>query len=58
MLWGGGMKSLRMRGTGGSSGGERTEIWGRWGVISTAPRQSEICVKFSVFHTVFDVKLW
>ena len=26
--------------------------------LSTAPRQSEICVKVSVFHTVFDVKFW
>ena len=24
--------------------------------FSAAPQQSEICVKFSVFHTVFDVK--
>ena len=23
-----------------------------------AAQQSEICVKFSVFHTVFDVKFW
>ena len=23
--------------------------------ISAAPQQSEICVKFSVFHSVFDV---
>ena len=23
--------------------------------VSAAPQQSEICVKFSVFHTVFDV---
>ena len=26
--------------------------------LSAAPQQSEICVKFSVFHTVFDVKFW
>ena len=26
--------------------------------FSAAPQQSEICVKFSVFHTVFDVKFW
>ena len=26
--------------------------------LSAAPRQSEICVKFSVFHTVFVVKFW
>ena len=26
--------------------------------VSAAPRQSEISVKFSVFHTVFDVKFW
>ena len=26
--------------------------------VSAAPQQSEICVKFSVFHTVFDVKFW
>ena len=26
------------------------------GFLSAAPQQSEICVKFSVFHTVFDVK--
>ena len=24
--------------------------------LSAAPQQSEICVKFSIFHTVFDVK--
>ena len=27
-------------------------------LVSAAPRQSEICVKFSVFHTVFDMKFW
>ena len=26
--------------------------------VSAALRQSEICVKSSVFHTVFDVKFW
>ena len=26
--------------------------------LSAAPQQSEICVKFSVFHTVFDMKFW
>ena len=26
--------------------------------FSAAPQQSEICVKFSVSHTVFDVKFW
>ena len=26
--------------------------------FSAAPQQSEICVKFSVFHTVFAVKFW
>ena len=30
----------------------------RSGLVSAAPQQSEICVKFSVFHTVFDVKFW
>ena len=27
-------------------------------ILSAAPQQSEICVKFSVFHAVFDVKFW
>ena len=27
-------------------------------VSAPQPRQSEICVKFSVFHTVFDVTFW
>ena len=27
-------------------------------VLCETPQQSEICVKFSVFHTVFDVKVW
>ena len=26
--------------------------------VSAAPLQSEICMQFSVFHTVFDVKFW
>ena len=26
--------------------------------LSAALQQSEICVKFSVFHTVFDMKFW
>ena len=26
--------------------------------LSAAPQQSEICVKFSVFHTVFEMKFW
>ena len=26
--------------------------------VSAVPQQSEICVKFSVLHTVFDVKFW
>ena len=39
-------------------------FWGGGGelglrkIFSAAPPQSEICVKFSVFHTVFDVKFW
>ena len=35
-----------------------TTILMRQGYVSAAPQQSEICVKFSVFHTVFDVKSW
>ena len=27
-------------------------------IVSAAHQQSEICAKFSVFHTVFDVKFW
>ena len=27
-------------------------------LVSAAPQQSELCVKSSVFHTVFDVKFW
>ena len=27
-------------------------------IVSAAPHQSAICVKFSVFQTVFDVKFW
>ena len=34
------------------TGGKTTDM------ISAAPQQSEICVKFSVFRTVFDVKFW
>ena len=26
--------------------------------VSAAPQQSEICMKYSVFHAVFDVKFW
>ena len=26
--------------------------------LNAVPQQSEICVKFSVFHTVFDVNFW
>ena len=27
-------------------------------IVSATPQQSEICVKSSVFHTVFGVKIW
>ena len=33
-------------------------LFGWVGFLRAAPQQSEICVKFSVFHTVFDVKFW
>ena len=26
--------------------------------VSAMPQQSEICVKFSVFHAVFGVRIW
>ena len=34
------------------------EIGVNFPMISAAARQSEICMKFSVFHTIFDVKFW
>ena len=63
--WGGGhcrshsrSVALRFRQGWGFLNSAQVQLFPTAQYVSAAPQQSEICVKSSVFHAVFDVKFW